>query len=244
MFVIKRKLNEIAYMKRKLLSIYILIGFSFASFGQMDYSNVEFRSYIYKYKEAEPRTSELGIEKQLLTEIVKLLGKDIYTKAEQDEIVYKTWLAMAKPKVFDYVFKDFAVSSNKNWGSENANGEIVLEPNPYLTDWTVSDDEYPYFQLALNKILEYFQLMTYGDDADSVASSFNELLITKDFKFSAPQDDDWAYSYIESVNVELQKEGLVALVTKGYYNIIVCDINSKEQLTDLFEKFRWELVQP
>ncbi|MDN3643398.1 hypothetical protein QWY87_11850 [Lutimonas halocynthiae] len=231
-------------MKRKLLSIYILIGFSFASFGQMDYSNVEFRSYIYKYKEAEPRTSELGIEKQLLTEIVKLLGKDIYTKAEQDEIVYKTWLAMAKPKVFDYVFKDFAVSSNKNWGSENANGEIVLEPNPYLTDWTVSDDEYPYFQLALNKILEYFQLMTYGDDADSVASSFNELLITKDFKFSAPQDDDWAYSYIESVNVELQKEGLVALVTKGYYNIIVCDINSKEQLTDLFEKFRWELVQP
>jgi len=244
MFVIKRKLNEIAYMKRKLLSIYILIGFSYASFGQMDYSNVEFRSYIYKYKEAEPRTSELGIEKQLLTEIVKLLGKDIYTKAEQDEIVYKTWLAMAKPKVFDYVFKDFAVSSNKNWGSENANGEIVLEPNPYLTDWTVSDDEYPYFQLALNKILEYFQLMTYGDDADSVASSFNELLITKDFKFSAPQDDDWAYSYIESVNVELQKEGLVALVTKGYYNIIVCDINSKEQLTDLFEKFRWELVQP
>ena len=244
MFSIKRKLNEIAYMKRKLLSIYILIGFSFASFGQMDYSDVEFRSYIYKYKEAEPRTSELGIEKQLLTEIVKLLGKDIYTKAEQDEIVYKTWLAMAKPKVFDYVFKDFAVSSNKNWGSENANGEIVLEPNPYLTDWTVSDDEYPYFQLALNKILEHFQLMTYGDDADSVASSFNELLITKGFKFSEPKEDDWAYSYIESVNTELQKEGLVALVTKGYYNIIVCDINSKEQLTDLFEKFRWELVQP
>jgi len=244
MFSIKRKLNEIAYMKRKLLSIYILIGFSCASFGQMDYSDVEFRSYIYKYKEAEPRTSELGIEKQLLTEIVKLLGKDIYTKAEQDEIVYKTWLAMAKPKVFDYVFKDFAVSSNKNWGSENANGEIVLEPNPYLTDWTVSDDEYPYFQLALNKILEHFQLMTYGDDADSVASSFNELLITKGFKFSEPKEDDWAYSYIESVNTELQKEGLVALVTKGYYNIIVCDINSKEQLTDLFEKFRWELVQP
>ena len=244
MFVTERKLNEIAPMKRKLLSIYILIAFSYASFGQMDYSNVEFRSYIYKYKEAEPRTSELGIEKQLLTEIVKLLGKGIYTKKEQDEIVYKTWLAIAKPKVFDYVFKDFAVSSNKNWGSENSNGEIVLEPNPYLTDWTVSDDEYPYFQLALNKILEYFQLMTYGDDADSVATSFNELLITKDFNFSAPKDDDWAYSYIESVNTELQKEGLVALVTKGYYNIIVCDIESKEQLTDLFEKFRWELVQP
>ena len=244
MYCIRRKLNEIARMKRKLLGTYILLAFTYISFGQTDYSNVKFRSYIYKYKEIEPRTSELGIEKELLTEIVKLLGKDIYTKEEQDEIVYKTWLAMAKPKVFDYVFKDFAVSSNKNWGSENANGEIVLEPNPYLTDWTVSDDEYPYFQLALNKILEYFQLMTYGDDAQSVASSFNELLITKDFEFSDPKEDDWAYSYIESVNSELQKEGLVALVTKGYYNIIVCDINSKDQLTELFEKFRWELVQP
>lgn len=244
MLAIKRKLNEIAPMKRKLLTTYILLALTYTSFGQTDYSNVEFRSYIYKYKEADPRTSELGIEKELLSEIVKLLGKDIYSKEEQDEIVYKTWLALAKPKVFDYVFKDFAVSSNKNWGSQNANGEIVLEPNPYLTDWTVSDDEYPYFQLALNKILEYFQLMTYGDDAESVASSFNELLITKDFKFSDPKDDDWAYSYIESVNSELQKEGLVALVTKGYYNIIVCDINSKDQLTELFEKFRWELVQP
>jgi len=244
MFYIKEKLNEIAPMKKKLLSLYLLLAFSCFTFGQMDYSDVEFRSFIYKYKEADPRTSELGIEKEILAEIVALLGHDIYTKAEQEEIVYKTWLALAKPKVFDYVFKDFAVSSNKNWGSENANGEIVLEPNPYLTDWTVSDDEYPYFQLALNKILEYFQLMTYGDDAESVASSFNELLITKDFKFSSPKDDDWAYSYIESVNMELEKEGLVALVTKGYYNIIVCDLKNKDQLTDLFEKFKWELVQP
>jgi len=231
-------------MKKRLLLLFNLLAVYVLSYGQMDYSEVEFRSFIYKYKEEQPRTSELGIEKDLLKEIVSLLGRGIYTQQEQEDIVYKAWLAMENPKVFDYVYKDFAVCSNKNWGSENENGEIVLEPNPYLTDWTVSDDEYPYFQLALNKILEYFQLMTYGDDAESVASSFNELLITKDFKFSAPKDDDWAYSYIESVNSELQKEGLVALVTKGYYNIIVCDINSKDQLTELFQKFRWELVQP
>ena len=244
MLFIKTKFNENAPMKRKLLPTYILLVFYCLAFGQMDYSNVEFKSYIYKYKETEPRTEELGIQKELLSEIVKLLGENIYSKSEQEEIVYKTWLALAKPKVFDFVYKDFAVSSNKNWGSENANGEIVLEPNPYLTDWTVSDDEYPYFQLALNKILEYFQLMTYGDDAESVASSFNELLITKDFKFSSPKEDDWAYSYIESVNTELEKEGLVALVTKGYYNIVVCDIKHKDELTHLFEKFKWELVQP
>ena len=63
-------------MKRKLLATYILLAVTFTSFGQMDYSNVKFRSYIYKYKESDPRTSELGIEKELLTEIVQLLGKD------------------------------------------------------------------------------------------------------------------------------------------------------------------------
>ena len=199
---------------------------------------------MYEYKKIEPRTSELGIEKQLLTEIVSLLGGNLYTKAEQENIVEKAWLALTKPKRFDYVFKDFAVTSNNNWGTKNAKGEIVLEPNPYLTDWTISDDEYPYFQLALNKILDYFQLMTYGDDAESVVTSFNELLITKDFKFSNPKEEDWAYSYIETVNTELKTKGLVALVTKGYYNIVVCDIKNKEKLTNLFEKFQWELVQP
>ena len=231
-------------MKKRLLLLLPLLAVYLTSFAQTDYSAVEFRSYIYKYKEEQPRTSELGISKELLQEIVQVLGNDLYSKEQQEEIVYKTWLAMANPKVFDYVFKDFAVSSNKNWGSEGINGELVLEPNPYLTDWTVSDDEYPYFQLALNKILEHFQLMTYGDDAESVASSFSDLLITKDFSLASPKDDDWAYSYLESVNTELEKEGLVALVTKGYYNIVVCDIENKEKLTGLFEKFQWELVQP
>ncbi len=231
-------------MKIRLLFTFTFLVISLFSFGQTDYSNVQFRSYIYKYKDNDPRTSELGIDKQLLIDIVSVLGKKNYSKAEQEEIVYKAWLALANPKTFDYVFKDFAVSSNKNWGTKNADGAIIMEPNPYLTDWTVSDDEYPYFQLALNKILEYFQLMSYGDDAESVASSFNELLITKDFKFSSPKDDDWAYSYLESINSELEKKGLVALVTKGYYNIVVCDIENKDKLTTLFEKFKWELVKP
>jgi hypothetical protein len=86
--------------------------------------------------------------------------------------------------------------------------------------------------------------MTYGDDAESVAHCFNELLITRDFEFSGPKDDDWAYSYLESINSELAQQGLVALVTKGYYNIVVCEIQNKDRLTGLFEKFQWELVQP
>ena len=231
-------------MKRKLLPILTFLALNFIAFGQMDYSNIRFKSYIYEYKDVEPRTSELGIEKQMLAEIISVLGEDIYTKTEQEEILDKAWLAIANPKVFDFIYKDFAICSNKTCDTKNQKGEIVLEPNPYLTDWTVSDDEYPYFQLALNKILEHFELMTYGDDAQSVASSFSELLITKDFVFSIPKEDDWAYSYIETINIELEKKGLVALVTKGYYNIVVCNIESKDKLTTLFEKFKWELIQP
>ena len=231
-------------MKIKLLPILTFLILQFVAFGQIDYSDIRFKSYIYEYKDVEPRTSELGIEKYILEDIVSLLGENIYTQLEQEEIIEKAWLAIANPKVFDFVYKDFAISSNKTWDTKNQKGEIVLEPNPYLTDWTVSDDEYPYFHLALNKILEYFALMTYGDDAESVASSFNELLITKEFVLSNPKDDDWAYSYLETVNLELEKKGLVALVTKGHYNIVVCDIENKDKLTTLFEKFKWELIQP
>ncbi|MCF6297506.1 MAG: hypothetical protein L3J08_05920 [Flavobacteriaceae bacterium] len=231
-------------MHKKLRFTFTLLLINFIAFAQTDYSDIRFRSFIYKYKDANPKTSELGIEKKILTDIVRLLSENIYSKSVQEEITEKAWLAIARPKTFDFVFKDFAVTSNKNWSSKNAKGEIILEPNPYLTDWTVSDDEYPYFQLALNKILDYFKLMSYGDNAESVASSFNKLLITKDFKFSSPKEDDWAYSYIKTVNLELEKKGLVALVTKGYYNIIVCNIQNKDKLTNLFEKFKWELVQP
>lgn len=231
-------------MIRKLLFTLTFLTINHALTAQIDYSDVTFRSQVYEYKESKPRTDELGIDKYLLEEIVNMLSKSIYSKPEKEEIIEKAWLALTNPKMFDYVYKDFAVTSNNNWGTKNAQGEIVLEPNPYLTDWTISDNEYPYFQLAFNKILDYFNLMSYGDDAESVALSFNELLITKDFKLSEPKDDDWAYSYLETVNSELEKKGLVALVTKGYYQIVVCEIENQDKLTDLFHKFKWELVKP
>ena len=231
-------------MKRKLLSFSLLVLWSMFGMSQTDYSEIKFKSNVYQYKDQMPRTEELGISKYLLAEIVETLGHSCYSKAEKEEIIEKAYLALSNPKLFDYVYKDFAVTSNNNWGSRNSQGEIILEPNPYLTDWTISDNEYPYFQLAFNKILDHFNLMAYGDDAESVASSFNQLLLTKDFKFTEPKDDDWAYSYLETINSELAEKGLVALVTKGYYQIVVCEIKNKDKITDLFEKFKWELVQP
>ena len=232
-------------MKRKLLTILTFSVFTFVTVAQTtDYSKIVFSSKIYEYKKTEPRTHELGVDKTLLTNIVDLLGDTLYSDDQKNEIINKAWLAFNNPKMFDYVYKDFAVKTINNWGQKNAKGELVLEPNPYLTEWTINDDEFPYFQLALSKILDYYSLIGYGDDAEGVKSSFNELLVTKNIKLQDPKDDDWAYSYLESINAELAKKGLVALVTKGYYDIIVCKIDQKEELTSLFKKIKWDFVQP
>ena len=61
--------------------------------------------------------------------------------------------------------------------------ELVFEPNPYLSEWTMNDDEFSYFQSVLDKILDHFGLLKYGDDADSVNSSLRELLITENIIF-------------------------------------------------------------
>ncbi len=69
--------------------------------------------------------------------------------------------------------------SASNWSMLNTKGELVLEPNQYLSEWTINDDEFSYFQLVLSRILDHFSLLKYGDDADSVKTSLRELLITK-----------------------------------------------------------------
>ena len=232
-------------MKKKITLFLLSVIFHFTLFAQKtDYDNVIFSSKIYEYKKSEPRTQELGIDQSLIEDIVDLLGDSLYSEKEKKEIVNKAWLAFYKPKMFDFVYKDFAVKTITSWGKTNARGELVLEPNPYLTEWTMHDDEFPYFQLALSKILDHYNLIGYGDDAEGVKSTFSELLITENILFQNPSDEDWAFSYLETANSVLEKKGLVALITKGYYNIIVCKIDQKEALTDLFKKIEWEFIQP
>ena len=232
-------------MTKKITLIITCLFFNYISTAQItDYANVIFSSKIYEYKKSEPRTKELGIDQALIADIVDLLGDTFYSETEKKEITYKAWLAFSKPKMFDYVYKDFAVKTITSWGKTNSRGELVLEPNPYLTEWTMHDDEFPYFQLALSKILDHYDLIGYGDDADGVKSTFSELLITENMLFQNPGDEDWAFSYLETANSVLEKKGLVALITKGYYNIVVCKIDQKEALTDLFKKIEWEFIQP
>lgn len=209
-----------------------------------DYSKVVFNSKIYEYKKSEPRTHQLGIHKSLVTDIIDLLGDTLYNGEQKKEIINKVWLAFTKPKIFDFVYKDFAVTTIDGWGYKNSKGEMVLEPNPYLTEWTINDEEFHYFQIALMKILTYYKLITYGEDAEAVKLSFNELLITKNIDFQDPNDDDWVYSYLETVNTTLEKNGLIALITKGHYDIIVCKVDKKDNITNLFKKMEWDFIQP
>ena len=239
------KFNKRSYMERTLLAIITFLVFSIVAVGQAtDYTKVKFHSKIYEYKKEEPRTQNLGVDKVLIADIINLLGDKFFTKKQKNDIINKAWLALSNPKVFDFVYKDFAVKTIKGWGQMNSKGELVLEPNPYLTEWTINDDEFPYFQLALKKILNHYDLITYGDDAEGVQVSFNELLITKNISLKDPKDDDWAYSYLKKVNVELKEKGLVALVTKGHYDIIVCEVAKKEKITNLFKKLQWEFITP
>lgn len=229
-------------VKKLLPSIILLISIGMNS--QTDYSKITFSSKIYKYKDTKPKTQELGIKKEYITNIIELLGDTLYSRKDKTEIINKTWLAYTDPKTFDFVYKDFAIKTNKSWGQINSNGEMILEPNPYLTEWTINDSEFPYFQIALNKILDYYNLISYADDVSTVKSSFKDLLITQKTEFQDPNEEDWAYSYLKKINNELADEGLVALVTKGYYDIVVCKIDNKNKLIDLFDKLKWELVTP
>jgi hypothetical protein len=232
-------------MKVKLFLVLNFLIFNYLTNAQTtDYSKVVFNSKIYEYKKSEPRTHELGIDKTLISNIIDLLGGSLYDGNQKKEIINKAWLAFTNPKIFDFVYKDFAINTINNWSRINAKGELVLEPNPYLSEWTMNDEEFSYFQLVLGKILDHYSLLTYGDDADSVKSSFNELLITKNIIFQDPKDDDWAYSYLEKVNTNLEKKGLVALITKGHYDIIVCRIDRQNMLTKLFKRIGWDFIQP
>ena len=232
-------------MKIKKLFILTFTICTFITKAQItDYSKVVFNSKIYEYKKSEPRTHQIGINKKMLTDIIDLLGDNLYTGKQKTEIINKAWLAFTNPKIFDFVYKDFAVNTINSWGTENAKGNIVLEPNPYLSEWTMNDNEFVYFQLALRQILVYYNLLTFGDDADRVKSSFNELLITDKIIFRSPNDDDWVYSYLATINVDLEKKGLVALVTKGDYDIIVCKIDRETKIIDLFGRIGWDFIQP
>ena len=85
-------------MIKKLLPCLTFLVIVFSAQSQTDYSKVTFSSKIYKYKNDNPRTQELGVDKSLVIDIIELLSDTLYSEKEKTEIINKAWLAFKAPK--------------------------------------------------------------------------------------------------------------------------------------------------
>jgi len=209
-----------------------------------DYTTIKFRSYLKEYKKEKPSLEGLNIDKELVSEIVKLLGEAFYTTEERAEITEKIWLASTNPKKFDYVHKDYAIRSLPNWSKPNFQGKIVLEPNPYLKDWTKAETSLDYIKIALHRILTYEGLMGYGEDAKNTKRTAQKLRYAKNFTFRPVYTNDWTNSYLQNLVPQDAKKNLVVMVTEGNYHFMIVELSKKDKLLNLFKRMKWRFVVP
>ena len=237
-------LNSTRNMKKIILLMITVIGFNLSSWSQPDYTKITFRSKLPQYKKKKPDLKGANFNKDQIKNIIYLLGNSFYSENEIEDITEKVWLSFNDPKKFDFVFKDLAIRTIPNWNKKNVRGLIVVEPNPFLAEWTLADGESPYFQRALSMILSYYNLMKYSDDAKSTKKSLGELLYTQNMSFRPVKTSDWTNTYLNSANIILAKKNLTCLVANGQYEYFVCEIDKKSELLKLFKKLDWKFIDP
>jgi len=209
-----------------------------------DYTSIKFRSYLKEYKKEKPSIEELNIDKEMVSNIVRLLGKSFYSLEERKEITEKVWLAFTNPKKFDFVHKDYAIRSLPNWSKPNFQGKIVLEPNPYLKDWTKADTSLDYFKIAIHRILTHEGLMGYGEDAQNTRKSAKKLKYAKGFQFRPVYTRDWTNSYLQTLVPQAGVKGTTLLVTEGNYQFMIVEAKKQQELLQLFKKMKWSFITP
>jgi len=209
-----------------------------------DYTVIKFRSYLKEYKKDKPSYEGSKIDKELVSDIVRLLGKEFYSVDERAEITEKIWLASTNPKKFDFVHKDYAIRSLPNWSKLNFQGKLVLEPNPYLKDWTKADTALDYIKIALPRILSHEGLMGYGEDAKVTKKAAKRLKYAKGFTFRPVYTKDWTNSYLQTLVPQAAKKNHIMLVTEGNYHFMIVDADKKEELLKLFKKMKWRFIIP
>ena len=123
-----------------------VIGFNLSSWSQPDYAKITFRSNLPQYKKEKPDLQDVNFNKDQIKNIITLLGNSFYSENEIEDITEKVWLSFIDPEKFDYVFKDLAIRTIPNWNKKNVRGLIVVEPNPFLAEWTLADGEYLIFK--------------------------------------------------------------------------------------------------
>ena len=209
-----------------------------------DYTTIKFRSYLKEYKKKNPSFEGLKIDKEMVSDIVRLLGKSFYSIEEREEITEKIWLAFTNPKKFDFVHKDYAIRSLPNWSKPNFQGKIVLEPNPYLKDWTKADTSLDYFKIAMHRILTHEGLMGYGEDAQNTRKSAKKLKYAKKFQFRPVYTKDWTNSYLQSLVPQAATKGNILMVTDGNYEFMIVESKKQEELLELFKRMKWRFIIP
>lgn len=213
--------------------------------AEPDYTKIKFKKKVKSYKKSTPKIQGLNVSKEYVSEIVELLGEDFYTAEKRNEIVERIWLSFTDPKKFDMVFKDYAIRTMPNWNKKNFRGEIVLEPNPYLSDWSTADTELDYFKTAMHRILMYEGLMGYGEDAKNTRLSLKRVKYISKYTLPQPTSRDYTNSYLNKLSSAVSPKGLSVLVTEGSnFEFLVCQANKKEKLVSLFNKMRWSFVAP
>jgi hypothetical protein len=235
-------------MKKIYFITLFLAAMCFGAYAQEplpDYTIIQFRSRIKEYKTKKPKFDKIKIDKELVSDIVRILGRPHYSKEERGEIIEKIWLAFIDPRKFDLVFKDYAIRTLPNWNKLNFQGKIVLDPNPYLKSWTKADNEQDYFKIAMNRILMYEGLMGYGEDAKETKKALIKMKYVKNFKFRPIYSKDWTNSYLQSIKPQLNEKKLIMQITNnGNYEFMICEKAKKAELLKLFARMRWKFINP
>ena len=216
-------------MKRAPILFFLLLFTISVCSQQKDYTEIKFKSKLRNYTKTLPKTKEYGIDRELFTELVKYLTLDHFTEIQKDDLTNKLWLAVSNPQKFDFVYKDFSLTTIKNWGVKIKFEDPNFEPNPYLARWTNTGDEFIYFQWAITQILTYEKLLTYSEKAQVAQKSIHNLLLLKNMEFYKANPNEYAYSYLNRNNNLLQKKGLVIIIYNNHFDYTVCKIEDKDR---------------
>lgn len=227
-------------------NILLIICFVFLSSSlvaqKKDYTEIHFKSKLRNYTKVLPKTEEIGINKELFSELVELLANDLYSENQKLNFTNKLWLAISNPQKFDYVYKDFSLKTIKNWGVKIKFEDPNFEPNPYLEKWTNTGDEYLYFQWASIQILTYLNLMAYGENGESAKDAITSLKCLQGVNPPSIGINEFTYDYLTKVSSRIKNKGLVILIYNNHYDFTVCKIEDKEKVIGLFEKLNWEFI--
>jgi len=232
-------------MVKRAACILIVLLFQLGAVSQQkDYAEIQFKSKLRSYTKVMPKTKEIGIDKAIFKELADLLTLDAYSESEKQELANKLWLAVSNPQKFDFVYKDYSLNTIKDWGVKIKFEDPNFEPNPYLAKWTVTGDEYLYFQWAVTQILTYENLMTYSEKAKVAQKAIYDLTLVKNIKFYPANADEYAYDYLHRNNAILKKKGLVSIIWNYHFDYTVCKLEDKDRVIELLGRLKWEFVVP